>query len=106
MQTFGLSSVIAVGTLVVMYLTSLAWFTGAGIIFPTIVAWVAGALFAAERRPRHLWLHVAAIGIVVGSLINFYPYVVRRMSPPPPGYAPGGPNMNPPGLTPLPPPPR
>ena len=105
MITFGLSSLVAVGTFVVMFMTSLAWFTGAGIIFPTIVAWVSGAMFAYERRPRHLWLHVAALGILVGTLLTWYPHVMWRVFPPPAGgYAPGGPNMNPPpGMTPIPP---
>jgi hypothetical protein len=44
LKTFGLSSLVAFGTLVMMFVTSLAWFTGAGIIFPTIVAWSAGYL--------------------------------------------------------------
>jgi hypothetical protein len=105
LKTLGLSFLVAVATLVAMYVTTLAWFTGAGIIFPSIVAWVASSLFAFERRPRHLWLHVAALGILVGTLINVYPFVVQRMFPPPPGYLRGGPNMNPPpGLTPIPPP--
>jgi hypothetical protein len=104
LKTLGLSSLVAVGTLVAMYVTSLAWFTGAGIIFPSIVAWVAGSLFAFERRPRHLWLYAAALGILVGTLINLYPILLQRVFPPPPGVLRGGPNMNPPaGLIPIPP---
>jgi hypothetical protein len=104
LKTLGLSFLVAVGTMVAMYVTALAWFTGGGIIFPTIVAWVAGSLFALERRPRHLWLHVAALGILVGTLINLYPVVVQRVFPPPPGALPGGPTMNPPpGMIPIPP---
>ena len=104
LKTLGLSFLVALGTMMAMYVVSLAWFTGGGIIFPTIVAWVAGALFAFERRPRHLWLHVAVLGILVGMVINLYPVVLQRLFPPPPGYLRGGPNVNPPpGLTPVPP---
>jgi len=105
LKTLALSALVAIATLVVMFVTSLAWFTGAGIIFPTIVAWVSGALFAVERRPRHLWLHVAALGILVGAVINLYPFVMQRMFPPPPGAIRGGPNVYPPpGMIPIPPP--
>jgi hypothetical protein len=104
LKTLGQSFLVAAGTMVAMYVTALAWFTGAGIIFPTIVAWVAGSLFAFERRPRHLWLHVAVLGVLVGTLINLYPIVLQRVFPPPPGVR-GGPNMNrPPMMTPIPPP--
>ncbi len=103
-KTLGLSFLVAVGTMVTMFMTALGWFTGGGIIFPSIVAWVAGSLFAFERRPRHLWLHVAVLGILVATLINLYPFVLQRVFPPPPGYLQGGPNINPPpGLTPIPP---
>jgi hypothetical protein len=62
-----------------------------------------GSLFVAERRPRHLWVHVAALGILVGTVINLYPFVMQRMFPPPPGSFRGGPNMNPPpGMIPIP----
>ena len=105
LKTLGLSCLVAIGTLVAMYMTALAWFTGGGIIFPSIVAWVASSLFAFERRPRHLWLHVTALGILVGTVINAYPFVMQRMFPPPPGYLRGGPTTNrPPELTPIPPP--
>lgn len=105
LKTLSLSFLVAVGTMVASYVTALGWFTGGGIIFPAIVAWVAGSLFAFERRPRHLWLHVALLGILVGTVINLYPFVLQRVFPPPPGSLRGGPTMiPPPGLTPVPPP--
>ena len=96
-KTFGLSILIALGTLIAMAVVGLAFFTGAGIIFPTIVAWVAGSVFAFERHPRHLWLHVALLGVLVAGSINGYFFILRpRLFPPPPGYMQGGPNILPP----------
>ena len=96
-KTLGLSVLVALGTLFVMVVVGLAFFTsGAGIIFPAIVAWVTASLFAFTRRPRHLWLQVGAIGIFVAGLLNFYFTVLPRMFPPRPGYGTGGPNVLPP----------
>lgn len=102
MTTLALSLLIATGTLAAMWLVALSFFTGAGIIFPTVVAWIAGSVFAFERRPRHLWLHVAAIGLFVAILVSAYGPAMRRMFPPPAGVH-GGPNMPMPAQ-PLPPP--
>jgi hypothetical protein len=99
-KTLGLSFLVALGTLIAMALGGLAFFTGGGVIFPLIVAWVAGSLFALDRRPRHLWLHVAALGVLVATLFNLYVFALPRLFPPPPGVR-GGPNVMP---LPLPPP--
>jgi hypothetical protein len=88
---------VALGTLIAMAVFASVFFTGGGIIFPTIVAWVAASLFAFERRPRHLWLQVAAIGVLVAALLNVYFFELPRLFPPPPGYMQGGPNVPPPG---------
>lgn len=104
MKTLALSFLVAAGTLVVMWIVGLSFFTGGGVIFPTIVAWAAGSVFAWERRPRFLWLHVAVVGIFVAALVNFYGLAILRMFPPPYG-APGGRNIPMPAQPlPLPPP--
>jgi hypothetical protein len=95
-KTLGLSFLVAVGTLIAMAGAGLVFFASGAIIFPSIVAWVAASLFAAERRPRHLWLQVAAIGVLVAALLNLYFAVLPRLFPPPPGYMQGGPNVLPP----------
>jgi hypothetical protein len=94
MKTLGMSFLVAVGTLLAMAVVGLGFFTsGGGIIFPSIVAWASGSLFALSRRPRHLWLQVASIGVLVAALINLYFFSLPRMFPPPSGYMRGGPNM-------------
>lgn len=94
MRTLGLSFLVAVGTLIAMAIAGFGFFvSGGGLIYPSIVAWVAGSLFALERRPRHYWLHVAAIGVFVAGLMNFYGFAMFRMFQPPPGAIRGGPNM-------------
>ena len=105
-KTLALSILVAVVTLVAMAIVALGFFTsGGGLVFPAIVAWVTGSLFALTRRPRYLWLQVAAIGLVVAAVINLYASSWSRLFPPPPAYMQGGPNMPPPpGLTPVPPP--
>jgi hypothetical protein len=105
-KTLALSVLVALGTLIAMAVVGLVFFTGGGIIFPTIVAWVAASLFAFERRPRHLWLQVAAIGVLVAALLNLYFFALPRLFPPPPGYMQGGPNvvLPPPGYVPPTPP--
>ena len=106
MKTLGLSFLVALGTLIAMAIVGFVFFTGGGIIFPSIVAWVADSVFAFERRPRHVWLHVAAIGVMVAALLNLYFFATPRLFPPPPGYMPGGgPNTYPPAHQ-LPPQPR
>jgi hypothetical protein len=51
-----------------MAIGALGFFSsGGGLIFPAIVAWATGSLFALGRRPRYLWLQVAAIGVVVAA---------------------------------------
>jgi hypothetical protein len=105
-KTLGLSFLVAVGTLIAMAVAGLAFFTSGGIIFPTIVAWVSGSLFALSRRPRYLWLQVALLGVLVAASINFYFSVLPRLYPPPPGYMQGGPNVLPPRSDLLPPPPH
>ena len=95
-KTLGLSVLVALGTLLAMAVAGFAFFVSGGIVFPAIVAWVAGSLFASTRRPRHLWLHVAAIGVLVSALINAYFFVLPRLFPPPPGYMQGGPTVPPP----------
>jgi hypothetical protein len=106
MKTLALSFVVALGTLIAMAVVGFAFFTGGGVIFPAIVAWVAASVFALERRPRHAWLHVAAIGVLVAALLNLYFFAMPRLFPPPPGYMPGGgPNVYPPTEQ-SPPPPR
>jgi len=107
MKTLGLSFLVAVGTLFAMTVVAFGFFaSGRGLIFPAIVAWVAGSLFALGRRPRHLWLQVASIGVLVAALINLYFVVLPRLSPPPPGYLQGGPNgpLPPEMARPMPPP--
>ena len=105
MKTFALSSLIAIGTLVVLFFLSGVFFTGGAIIFPIIVAWAAASIFAVERRPRHLWLHVAGIGILIATLFELYVTWRPRLYPPPPGAAQGGANMPAPmPAQPLPPP--
>jgi len=102
-KTLALSALVALGTLIAMAVVGSVFFTGGGIIFPTIVAWVAASLFAFERRPRHLWLQVAAIGVLVAALLNLYFFALPRLFPPP-GYMRGGPNVYPPpGYVPPPP---
>ena len=97
MKTLGLSFLVALSTLIAMAVVGLGFFTGGGIIFPSIVAWVAASVFALERRPRHVWLHVAAIGVMVAALLNVYFFTIPKLFPPPPGYMPGGgPNVYPP----------
>ena len=94
MKTFALSCLVAIGTLVVMWFTSLSFFaSGGGIIAITIMAWIAGSVFAFEHRPRHLWLHVALLAIVVTGVINVYFMALPRLFAPPPGAIRGGSNM-------------
>ena len=94
MKTLGLSFLIALGTLLAMALVGLGFFvSGGGIIFPALVAWVSGSLFALSRRPRHLWLQVALLGVLVAASINLYFFALPRLVPPPPGYLQGGPNV-------------
>jgi hypothetical protein len=96
MKTLGLSFLVALGTLIAMAVVGLGFFTGGGIIFPSIVAWVAASVFAWERRPRHVWLHVAAIGVMVAALLSLF-FAIPKLFPPPPGYMRGGgPNVYPP----------
>src|SRR5687768_16677431 len=71
-KTLSLSALVALGTLIAMAVAGSVFFASGAIIFPSIVAWVAGSVFAFERRPRHLWLHVAAIG-VQGSMLQKQP---------------------------------
>ena len=106
MKTLALSFLVALGTLIAMATVGLVFFTGGGLIFPSIVAWVAASVFAYERRPRHVWLHVAAIGVMVAALLNLYFLAIPTLFPPPAGYMPGGgPNVYPPPHQ-LPPQPR
>jgi len=106
MKTLGLSFLVALGTLIAMAVVGFGFFvSGGGIIFPSIVAWVAGSLFALGRRPRHLWLQVASIGVLVAALINLYFFAYPRLFPPPPGSLRGGPNVMPPPEY-IPPPPQ
>jgi hypothetical protein len=95
-KIFALSAVVALGTLTAMAVAGSVFFASGAIIFPSIVAWVAASVFAFERRPRHLWLHVAAIGVLVAGLLSLYFLMVPRLFPPPPGYMQGGPNAWPP----------
>lgn len=103
--TLGLSALVAVGTLIAMAVVGLGFFVSGGIVFPSIVAWVAASLFAFTRRPRHLWLQVAAIGVLVAAMINLYLFALPRLLPSPPGYMHGGPTLLPPPGH-VPPPPR
>ena len=96
-KTLALSILIAVGTLIAMAIVGLGFFASGGLVFPAIVAWVAASLFAFTRQPRHLWLQVAAIGVAVAAVLNLYFFTLPRLSPPPPGYGVGGPNVVPPG---------
>ena len=105
MKTLALSFLVALGTLFAMAVVGFVFFTGGGIIFPAIVAWVAASVFALERRPRHAWLYVAAIGVMLAAFLNLYFVAVPRLFPPPAGYMPGGgPNVYPPPEQVLPPP--
>ena len=61
-KTLALSILVALATLVAMALVAFGFFTGGGLIFPAIVAWTTGSLFALARQPRYLWLQVAVIG--------------------------------------------
>ena len=94
--TLGLSALVALGTLIAMAVVGFGFFVSGGIVFPSIVAWVAASLFAFTRRPRHLWLQVAAIGVLVAALLNLYFFALPRLFPPQPGYMHGGPNVLPP----------
>lgn len=103
MKTLGLSFLVALGTLIAMGVVAFGFFTsGGGLIFPAIVAWAVGSLFALARRPRYLWLQVAAIGMLVAALINLYGFAWQRFFSPPPGSLRGGPNVGPS----IPPPPQ
>lgn len=93
MKTFALSCVIATGTFAAMWIVGLIFFTGGAIIFPITVAWMAASVFAMERRPRHLWLHVAGLGLLIATLFNLYTFALPRFYSPPPGALRGGPNM-------------
>ena len=99
-----LAFLVAAGTFLALRFVSPMLFTGGGVIYPLIVAWAAGSLFAFARQPRHLWFHVAALGVLVALMLNVYIAELRKMFPPNPGVY-GGPNTNPPpkGLTPIPP---
>jgi hypothetical protein len=96
MKTLALSLLVALGALIAMAAVGLVLFTGGGVIFPSIVAWASASVFALERRPRHPWLHVAAIGIFVTVLLSLYFVAIPILFPPPPGYMQGGPNVYPP----------
>jgi hypothetical protein len=96
MKTLGLSFLVALGTLAAMAIAGLAFFTGGGIIFPSIVAWAAGSLFAVGRQPRYPWAYVAAVGVLVATTINVYVFALPRLLPFPPGSMQGGPNVLPP----------
>jgi hypothetical protein len=102
--TLVLASVIALVTFAVIGVVQLGLFTGMGIIFPMFVAWASASVFALSRQPRHGWLHVAILGVVVASVLTIYMSGLRLLYPPAFGVPPGGPNANPPGLTPIPPP--
>jgi len=102
MKTLGLSFLVALGTLIAMAVVGFVFFTGGGMIFPATVAWVAASVFALERRPRHAWLHVAAIGLMVAAMLNLYFVALPRLFPPAPGYMYGGPNQYPPAPEPPP----
>ena len=104
MKTLVLSVFVAIATLIAVAVVGFGFFvSGGGVIYPSMVAWIAGSVFAFERRPRHLWLHVATIGVVVAAVINLYFAALPRLFPPPPGALRGGPNMPMPAQ-PLPPP--
>ena len=98
---------VALGTLLTMAVVGTAFFTGGGIHFPLIVTWAAASLFAFTRRPRHLWLQVAVIGVLLVALLNLYFVVLPRLFPPSPGFMQRGPNvLPPPGSGPPAPPPN
>jgi hypothetical protein len=80
-----------------MAVAGFGFFVSGGVVFPSIVAWVAASLFAFERRPHHLWLQVAAIGVLVAAMLNLYIFALPRLFPPPSGDIRGGPNVLPPG---------
>ena len=102
--TLLLASMIALATFAAMAVVQLGLFTGMGIIYPMFVAWASASVFALSRQPRHAWLHVAILGLVVASVLTLYMAGLRALYPPAFGLPPGGPNMNPPpGLTPIPP---
>jgi hypothetical protein len=102
MKTLGLSSLVALATLIAMAVVAFGFFaSGGGLVFPAIVAWSVGSLFAMSRQPRYLWLHVAAIGMLVAALINLYGAAWPRLFSPPSGlYMQGGPNGPPPHIHP------
>jgi len=89
-----------------MAVVGFGFFVSGGIHFPLIVAWVSGSLFALSRRPRHLWLQVALLGVLVVAAINLYFVALPRLFPPSPGYMRGGPNVLPPPDYVPPPPPQ
>ena len=97
--TLVVACLIALGTLVTMYFSSLVLFTGMGVIYPMLVAWAAGSTFALSRQSRIGWLHVALVGIFVSLTLNLGFESMRAFYRSSAG-APGGPNTNPPaGLT-------
>lgn len=103
-KTLVLAFVVALTTFIALFITSLALFTGGGIIYPMFVAWTVASLFALSRQPRYLWFQVGVLGVLVAMLVNLYIAALPILYPPPPGAPPGGPNVNPPpGLTPIPP---
>ena len=84
-KTLALSFLVAVGTLIAMAIVGFGFFaSGGGLVFPAIVAWAVGSLFALGRRPRYLWLQVAAIAMLVAASINLYGFAWQRLFPPPP----------------------
>jgi hypothetical protein len=100
--TLIVACLIALGTLVTMYFTSLVLFTGMGVIHPMFVAWAAGSTFALSRRPRMGWLHVALVGIFVSLALNLGFEGMRAFYRPSTRVR-GGANTNPPpGVTPIP----
>ena len=103
LKILALGCCVAVGTFAAMTIAAPVLFTGMGAIFPMFVAWAAGATFALSRQSRFGWLHVALIGILAGSLAETYFAILRSLYPPMLGLPPGGPNVNPPGLIPIPP---
>jgi len=100
LMTLALGGLVAMATFVVLSIASPMATASLGAMFPMFVAWAAGSTFALSRQPRHGWVHVAALGLLVAVFVSGYFGVLRILYPMPQGFSPGGPNMPPPGMMP------
>jgi hypothetical protein len=69
--TLVLAFFVAVATFIGIGIASPATLVSMGLIYPMLVAWAAGSLFALSRQPRHGWFYVAALGVLVAALARY-----------------------------------